>query len=502
MKELKSVLITWVLSVLCYMSFITNGLTNSVDGLWASTYYQSGHPELGSGRWTLLFLDKARGGYAAEPFSTLLALLFIAIAVNIAIVIFSDKNKKTYMYGMLVPCSTVICCILAYRFTSSNYCLSIMFSMLAVWVIVKDYREKYAARSVLISIALMVLTLGIYQANLGCFCVVVIVYMMKLIINGENEKCFRVFKDSVIIGISSCLLYKLAWDICLKVRGITASNYNGADSVSIGTMILALPRQVALTYRYWYVYFRSASSNYLFAPIRVLIVIMLFGIVIVLGIKRLRSNPRNLVIYLLLCLMLPVAANISLILASSVTAVMMQMMVPIMLVLPVLLLYLDGLNLKWDKVICVFGALILYGNVYAVGTDIDALAQGSNSAYAIMNNIVATLNEKELLGSEYEYAVYGNISANELFKTNELYDKASKYAKFGTMQTKPDMVRFAYIGMLDDIGINLESVSYDTYQEILDSGVLDSLPAYPEKGSIIEKDGVVIIKVSDDYMWK
>ena len=33
--------------------------------------------------------------------------------------------------------------------------------------------------------------------------------------------------------------------------------------------------------------------------------------------------------------------------------------------------------------------LRLYGNIYAVGTDIEALSQGSNTTYAIMNNIIS-----------------------------------------------------------------------------------------------------------------
>ena len=70
------VFVTWLVSVLCYLPFIAKGLTNSVDGLWAPTYYQSGNIELGSGRWMLLFLDKGRGAYLAEPFSSFLALFF------------------------------------------------------------------------------------------------------------------------------------------------------------------------------------------------------------------------------------------------------------------------------------------------------------------------------------------------------------------------------------------------------------------------------------------
>ena len=59
----------FVISSLCYIPLIANGYVNSIDGIWHSnTFFQSGNLELSSGRWAWLFLDKLKGGYAAEPF--------------------------------------------------------------------------------------------------------------------------------------------------------------------------------------------------------------------------------------------------------------------------------------------------------------------------------------------------------------------------------------------------------------------------------------------------
>lgn len=503
-KAGKPVFTIWIMSVLCYLPFIAKGLTNSVDGLWASSYYQAGNIELGSGRWFLLFLDKGRGAYGAEPFSTFFALFFVSLATYIAITMFTEAGYKNAIIAVLAPCSSTMCCILAYRFTSANYGLSILLSVVAAWVLTRDVEGKNnRIKQVIIAIAIMIFSLGIYQANLGCFCVPIILYMMKMLLDGENEKCFRIFRNTVIVGISSCILYKIAWDICLKARGITASDYNGADSVSLGGAILGLPKSLTLIYKFWFSFFKGNHGYYVFNPIRTLIIIFIFAVVIGLGVKKLKGNPKRLVIYLLLLLCLPVGANIAVILAPSTKAIILQMTAPMMLVIPLVLFYLDGQNLvKLEKILFVLGAMLLYGNVIAVGADEDALNQGSNTTYAIMNNIVTSLNEKELLGGDYTYAFYGNPAENELFQVNDMYSYANKYARFGTLQTKPDMVHNAYDGLLDDIGINLETVDYDTYREVLESDVLDSMPTYPAEGSISEKDGVVIIKVSDDYKWE
>lgn len=502
-KVAKPVFIIWLVSLLCYLPFIAKGLTNSVDGLWASSYYQSGNIELGSGRWFLLFLDKGRGAYGAEPFSTFLALFFISLAIYISISMFTEIGYKTAFYSILIPCSTTMCCILAYRFTSANYGLSILLSVLSAWIITRDAKpQKTRIKYVIAAIVIMVFSLGIYQANLGCLCVPVILYMMKLIADEDNKKCFTVFRDTAIVGITSCILYKIAWDICLKARGITASDYNGADSISPVSIILGLPKTLALIYRSWVNFFTGGFSNYIFSPIRTLIILFVFVSVIFVGVKKLRKNPKNLILYILLFLLLPIGANIAVILAPSTKAIILQMTAPMMFVIPLMLFYLDSQIIKMEKVMIVLGVMLLYGNVIAVGTDIDALNQGSNTTYAIMNNIVTSLKDNDLLDSDYKYAFYGTPSANELFQVNDLYRHSSGYARFGTLQTKPDMIRNAYVGLLDDIGIHIECIDYDEYLEILDSGVLDSMPAYPSEGSIYEKDGVVVIKVSEEYNYQ
>lgn len=501
-KIYKPVLITWIVSALCYLPFIAKGLTNSVDGLWASTYYQAGNIELGSGRWALLFLDKARLGYGAEPFSTLLALLFLSMAAYISISMFMDIRKSNYVYAMLITCCTSTCCILAYRFTSANYCLGVLLSVLSVYCVLKESDEKKVRiRNTLIAIAILVFSTGIYQVDLGVFAVLVILNMMKLIYKEDNRNCFRVFKVSAVVFVVSCILYKIAWNVCMMARHISASSYNGADSVSIFGMLSGIPSGLCVIYKAWSDYFSFTQGNYVLAPIRAFVAFVLFIALFVVGVRKLAKQPKNAIIYGILWVLLPVAANIAIILAPSMKTVMMQMTVPMAFALPLAMCFLDeiGIIRKWT--ISALGIILLYGNIFAVGADIDAMAQGSNSSNMIMNNIAVTLNQKQLLSDDYDYAFFGNISANELFKKNELYDMASPYAKFGTMQTKPDMVHKSYIGLLDDIGLDLEIVDNEKYLELYDSGILDNMPAYPEEGSIIEKDGVVIVKVSDDYIF-
>ncbi len=50
-KNLYFISISWLLSVLCYLPFIANGITNSADELWTPTYHQASNWEISTGRW-------------------------------------------------------------------------------------------------------------------------------------------------------------------------------------------------------------------------------------------------------------------------------------------------------------------------------------------------------------------------------------------------------------------------------------------------------------------
>ncbi len=503
-KSAKPILFIWIISALCYLPLIARGLTNSVDGLWASTYSQAGNWELSIGRWAWLFLDKARDGYGAEPFNSLLTLLLIAIAMYIMTNMFMGESAKPryrfYIFSMIVMCSTTVCCYLSYRYMSPTFGMSVLLSVAAAWFISAEMEDKKKANLYLaIATAFLIVSLGLYQANIGCFCVIIIFMMMKYIFQNDIKKVFNTFIRALLCGAIGCVLYKIAWDLCLWARKVSPADYNGANSLSVPHMLLSLPKSLMRIYGYWISYFMFRDGNYVFRLVRIVVTVLIFLLLFWTGIMGLRKRPKYLALYFLLVLLVPVGADIFLILAPDSMGVLAQMTFPMMMVLPLILCFLSEEAKKRDRLLCLLGILLLYGNIYAVGADIDAMAQGSNSSNTIMNNIVVTLNQNELVSSDYQYAFFGNISANVMFKKNELFDTASGYAKFGKIQKKPDMVHKSYIGLVDDIGVNLEIVDNDLYHEIYYSGVLDEMPAYPADGAIVLKDGVVIVKVSDDY---
>ena len=165
-KNAKFIFISWLLSVLCYLPMIANGVTNSIDGLWHTTYFQASNWEISTGRWAWPLVDKIRMGYAAEPFNSFLSLLLITAAAWIAIHIFTETTTKHYMYVLLVTISTTTCCFLSYRFQSPAFGVATLLPVIAAYLLknIQPYDNANHIIDALISFLLVVLEVDPAQA--------------------------------------------------------------------------------------------------------------------------------------------------------------------------------------------------------------------------------------------------------------------------------------------------------------------------------------------------
>ncbi len=503
-KIVKYLFVSSFIGAACYLPLIANGYTNSIDGLWYPTFFQAGNWELSLGRWAWLFMDKIREGYAADPFNSLLTLLLISIGTYLILSIFGIR-KHHLIYLLLILISPTVCCYLSYRYMSPTFGASFLLSAIALFfvsMVIFKYNRK--PLSILTAIIAVTISLGLYQANIGCFCIGIVIVSMRHLLNKNKKQAIQTLGFGALTGIIGCIAYKILWDIALFLRHTAPSNYQGASSISILNILKMLPNSILHSYYSFIYYFSFTEGKYVFAAIRVALFILLALVVLVNGIRILHSDISSLVLYIILFLLIPVATNIFHLMAPFNKGLQMQMTSPLSLLIPLFLCLLESsMELQNNKqkylVPLIMGAIFLYGNIYAVGADMDAMAQGSTASQTIMTNVSSTLLQNDLLNPEYKYAFVGSISDSPLFKTNELYNNASYYARFGEFGTNPGNVASSYAGLLDDMAINLNIVWGDEYEKILTDKSTENMPVYPQKGSIKQNGNVVVIKISNKY---
>lgn len=186
-------------AVMVYFPLISLKLTNTVDGLWTTAEYMAGAWELSNGRWFWLVTSFLRFSLQLEPINAVVCLVLVSLGVTRLHMLFKPAWMRTscidWLAGLCYVSNVVVGCYLSFHFIAPEYGFSFFFAMLATEHVI---RGKSAVSSIVPAAVLLALSLGLYQTNLACFCLVLLAYFLLLLFqNGEKQK-WRKTKDSGI----------------------------------------------------------------------------------------------------------------------------------------------------------------------------------------------------------------------------------------------------------------------------------------------------------------
>ena len=275
----------------CYIVLIANGLTNTYDGMWKGSYYVGYSWVIQIGRWFWPIIGKARLNLSPEPFTSIASLLLFVVGNCCVAWQFGHKGSaKGYLVVVASTVNTTVCAMLSYRYMSPTFAFSYLFSILGVLVLREQNWKTW-----LLSVVYLTLSLGSYQANLGCACILVIFWVVHEITSGADwNRVIRFVVFALTSILFSCLLYKGIWDSVLRFQHIEASSYRGANDLSVLKMIRELPITTLHTYRVYYDYFFTGTIKhnvYQAYPIyKVGIILFFISVVIFMGIQERESK--------------------------------------------------------------------------------------------------------------------------------------------------------------------------------------------------------------------
>lgn len=447
-------------------------------------------------------------GYSADPFSSYLALLFIACGNMFLADIFSLIGKKrSYLVSAMILSSTTISVLLSYRFTSSNFGLAYLLSISAVWVL---YKLKNRWVGMIVSSVMICLSLGAYQADLGCTSLLILLVILFMCLGQASEKdIFEFFIRCAVSVTVACLVYKLIWDLSLSFFRLEPNSYNGASNVSVSLILKKMPVRILATYTQFFKYFFGNSIKHsIFQQYKFyVIVFMAFGGVLLwkgFSLAKKKSWIR-LAIYLSGIILIPVACNVSMILAPE-SGFLIQQSVAMAILFPSMLCLVGKLfndQGRLDAQIKYFtiglSLFILYGNIYMTATDLETMYEGNVSSDAIIDQVVHTLIGSELYSEEKEYVFLGRISDSPMFRKTVFWDRANSYARYGEFWTGANVMSKAYYGLLRRGGVNLKIAGEEGYELCIRNEKVANMPCYPSGGSIQDIDGYIVVKISDKY---
>ena len=132
--------------------------------------------------------------------------------------------------------------------------VAFLLSVLAVWVIIKMNK---IALPVLLGSFMVALSMGAYQAYLGCTCLIIVGYLLwQLYCTDVQWKQLGIYvgKSAAMLSIGG-ILYVLLLKVHLIIFQTSLSNYNGADTYSLWNSIKKLPVTIKNAYSIFFMYF-------------------------------------------------------------------------------------------------------------------------------------------------------------------------------------------------------------------------------------------------------
>ncbi len=337
---------TFAIGALSYAPLYITSLTNDYDGLWESSWYCADRLEISVGRWFWPVLDSLRQGYAASLFNSLLMLALIACGAVVLFDCFDFVGKRrTYLYAFLVPVSVTVCAQLSFRHQSPSFGMGFFLSVLAVWFLAKEKSKKFFSVTKLLSVVALTLTLGLYQAFLGVFCVVLLFcFLCRIAFEKTPASSWRFLLGGGAVAGVSCVLYKIIWEIVLLFSVTFPSSYLGADSITVGSILTSLPHTFLKTYRVFFDYFFGDSIRHTLFQRQslyiVLFCLLCLPLICCVFSTFIKKEPKT-AFPLLLFLLIPPAASVFLLVAPE-AVLSVQTTSALSLVTPLLLIFADN----------------------------------------------------------------------------------------------------------------------------------------------------------------
>ena len=513
----KFFLVSYFFSLLFYMFFIVNQLTNAHDGLWHGVQY-SNFNNGSTGRMLLYWLDQLHLGIHAEPITTFIALLFFSLASLIIVNIFNAKGIFAYIISFYLISSSVTLCTLSYRYTSISYALGFFLSLFSVWLLKADLDAQWRFFG---SSICLILSMAIYQANISCFSVAFVFMILYFLRSGSKLSDVM---DYVIAGtivfIISCILYKVIWNIYLKVFDLEVISYRGADNVSVVSIFSSLPQRIFDAYKYffrfflveWWVKHNIFQRFIVFRYLYLIVIICMLVSTIKTMISR-RTGDGCIGIALLLIFVLPIASNMVMLIATETNPTIL-MTFALVLVFPCTVgLISDDISMTqeihtgasavgkaFSRFSLLFSVIVLLGSLFQTSVDTNVMYETKIITENLMDRVVDDLNDRGLLSEKKKYVFIGYPKDNKLlFARPQLFDYSNEYLQIGGgWWGQGQWLEISYQSVLRNIGINIPVIDdYEMLDEIANSSFVDSMPQFPDEGSVLETNDIVIVKIGE-----
>lgn len=492
-----------ITGITVFLPMMSKNLVNNVDGIWHPSNFIAGDWEISLGRGLQRYADRARFGLVTSSWNSILVFILIGLSDILIIKKFNLKNTVfAYFLVFLSIANPVTSESLSYSYMSVNFALALFFSALAFALINPVADRKMLILTSLLAALSFAISMAFYQAYIGVFAVMCTFMAITYIKELKKAKEILIYLANCLI-VFACggVFYMIITKLLLFRADIEMASYRGADGISPLSILTSLPYTFIYSYQefFTYVFTKQLKARLEFSQIMIGLLSVCFAILLIFQfIKLCKKKVSYAVSFLLLTLLLPAASCIICMVAVGNAISGLMAMGIVYLILGFFLLISDSPKSKVAYGIVV--TILAWYYVGAVENDQIALEEGITATRTITQEIVADLNDSQLLPNVRCVAFMGRLAENPYFYKSQAYEMSNEYAQFGRWSTDTRNNRVTWAGITNMFcGVNIPICYDEAYDALRFTDEVAQMPVYPNEGYIKQFGDILVVKASDLY---
>ena len=485
-----------VIGLVAHLYKITNWLPN-----WDSLVFRyDSQNMLSIGRWFLPVASGISSFYDLPWVTGLMAILFHAIGAVAIVEIFKVKKAVTAcLIGATVVSFPTVTSVMMYNYVADAYALSFLFSVLAALFLMRE-KPKY-----LISVILITLSVGIYQAYLTVTIMLLLSFLIfkALFDNVEIKKLFIYGTKFLITGALGLVLYYLVLIFLLKLTKTTLLDYQGfGDAASLSGLNLFASLYTIKESFFGYFFDFSNGIN-VFSVINVIVIMASLVFYLTFIIKNKIGVLKTLVIAVLVAL-LPVGASVLSIINSAIDYHNLMKMGFLIFYLLFILIYekIDFGNINFQAIkswtVLVLSTVLIFNYIIIANVSYHKLNMAYEKSIGTLNRIADRIEQTEGATDCESVLVLGALDNSEAYSSNIPPDMTGTTDGYIVRADDEIVGQSVLCSALNDYcGKEYKFLAGEEKQKLLSKIDNDSLSNWPDKNSIQIIENVIVIKLGD-----
>lgn len=468
--------------LVAYFFVFTNKLLNldEISGL-----FKKGE-SISSGRWALWLSGFIFPDVSMPWINGMLSLIMLAVSACITVSVFKIENAliKVLLCSLLTVFPSQIVTF-SYIFTCAPYALALLMSVASVYFTLRGGKWYFA-----LAAFLMACSLGIYQAYLSVAAALYVVYIIKLILDGELSEKEILRRGLRLIGalVAALVFYFVINKLFML---LSATKYNSYADSSMNKDLASILSGVRVAYTAFVGYFIKGYYHLcatVFSQVLHIICALIVGIELVIYIFKAQKGRSGL---LILCLvLLPLAVNCLYVVSSLRHTLMLYSFTAIYVLAAVCAEKLmDGKRLILKDALALLMALIVCCNLVYANKLYLKMKLEYESSYGFYQGLVSAIKTAEGFDSNTMVVITGD-ETDYVYHTDEIdsSDLVGIMEGLINVYSRADFITYY-------IGFTPPPVNWDNWVEAGGNELIEKMPQYPYEGSIQKTGDYMIVKL-------